>query len=653
MSKQFLTLLESLVLAASIIVGTVSGTTAEGEPLHPTLEASKLPELIPASTFFRDRPNSWHHRISPDGKKLLWIAPKQGRPTIHFQPIGGGSIQTLNTRPSGEHILWASDNRRVIFLQDKAGDENHHLYVADTESPEEPERDLTPFDGVKVWWQQIFPDDPAHLLIGINKRDRTLFDLYRINIETEALELVAENSGDVLKWITDMKGAIVARYRRLEDGGWVLEAPSTDKGRWRSLITGTFEEEHSHQFHPPGNIYVLALSNVGRDKKALVRVNLRTGEENVIYSHPKVDIDHVWIDQETYKPLRASSWLGYLEFHNFDRELGGDLRRFEKTEPANVRVPSTDRKKTLLIVHVTTDRIGTAVYLLNRKTKTSTLLATPPIAEHQDKLSKTKPVSFASRDGLMLHGYLTVPHGTEGKNLPMVLKVHGGPWSHDVWGYEPDDQFLANRGYAVLKVNYRGSIGYGKAFARAIRHEFARKVHNDLVDAVNWAIKQGVADPSKIAIYGRSYGGYAALVGLTFTPEVFAAGIDVVGVSDLVMTLENFPPYWKLWRYRWENYVGNPQDSTDRVDLASRSPINFVDRIKRPLLVAQGVNDVRVLRENSDRLVQIMRERDLPVEYIVFDDEGHRIEKPRNRLRLARRIEAFLAKHLGGRSDAR
>ena len=384
-----------------------------------------------------------------------------------------------------------------------------------------------------------------------------------------------------------------------------------------------------------------------------MRVDLRTGEENVIYSHPRVDVDHVWIDRESYKPLRALSWAGYSEFHNFDRELGADLARYENTEPANVRVPSTDRSNTLLIVYVTTDRSGTAVYLLNRKTKTSSLLATAPIAEHKNILSKTEPVSFTSRDGLMLHGYLTVPQGTEGKYLPMVLKVHGGPWSHDVWRYDPVDQFLANRGYAVLKVNYRGSIGYGKTFARAIQREFARKAHDDLIDAVNWAVQRGVADPSKIAIYGGSYGGYAALVGLTFTPDVFAAGIDVVGISDLVMTLETFPPYWKLWMYRWRNYVGNPRDPTDRADLAARSPINFIDRIKRPLLVAQGVNDVRVIKENSDRLVAVMQKRDLAVEYLVFDDEGHRIRKPRNRMRLARRMEAFLARHLGGRSDGR
>ena len=642
-----------VVLVSIGLAGGNIGLAADQASPHPTLKISHLPELIPTQTFFRDRPTGWNYRVSPDGKRLLWLAPVRRQPTIHFRPIIGGPTQTLNTRAPGRLIQWASDNRRVIFLRDKDGDENHNLYVADTQSPEKPERNLTPYDGVKVWWHHIFPDDPAHLLILMNQRDRTFFDLYRINIETGALELIAENPGDVLRWITDVKGVVVARYRRLPDGHWILEVPSGDKTTWKRLIAGTFEDEHDRHDHPLDGNRMLALSNVGRDRKSLVSIDLRTGEETVIYSHPKVDIDHVWIDENTYKPLRALSWPGYSEFHNFDKKLGTDLALFETSEPANIQVISTDRNKTLLIVHVTTDRSGTAVYLFDRKTKTKTLLATPPIAKYKDILSKTKPISFASRDGLVLNGYLTVPHGTEGKNLPMVLKVHGGPWGQDVWRYNAEEQFFANRGYAVLKVNYRGSTGYGKAFARAISREFARKAHDDLIDGVNWAIKEGIADPAKIAIYGRSYGGYAALVGLSFTPEVFAAGIDVVGISDLVATIKNFPPYWKLRIYRWRNYVGNPEDPKDETDLAARSPINFIDRINRPLLVAQGINDVRVIRENSDRLVQEMRKRNLPVEYIIFADEGHRIRKPRNQLRLAQRMEEFLAKHLGGRLDSR
>jgi dipeptidyl aminopeptidase/acylaminoacyl peptidase len=262
-----------------------------------------------------------------------------------------------------------------------------------------------------------------------------------------------------------------------------------------------------------------------------------------------------------------------------------------------------------------------------------------------------KPVRFPARDGLELNGYLTIPNGTGGKNLPLVLAVHGGPFWRDSWGYVAWDQFFANRGYAVLRVNYRGSTGYGRAFMRAAKKQFARKMHDDLIDGVNWAIGEGIADPEKIAIYGRSYGGYATLVGLTFTPEVFAAGVDVVGLSDLVTAFETFPAYWKNGLARWHLYVGHLDNPEDRADMDSRSPINFVERIAKPLLVAQGANDVRVVREHSDRIVEVARKKGLDVEYLVFDDEGHAIRKWRNKMTLARAIERFLAKHLGGRAE--
>ena len=346
----------------------------------------------------------------------------------------------------------------------------------------------------------------------------------------------------------------------------------------------------------------------------------------------------------------AQVWEGYPRLHFFDSALGADLSVFRSRGPADIRIISRSRDLTRTIVRVSTDRAAREFYLLDRTTGKRTLLAADPIAEYSDVLSSMVPISFKSRDGLDLHGYLTVPNGTDGRNLPMVLNIHGGPWLRDRWRYDALTQFFANRGYAVLAVNYRGSSGYGHAFRRAIKREFARKAHDDLIDGVNWAITKGIADPSKIAIYGRSYGGYATLVGLTFTPDVFAAGIDVMGISDLNVQVAKSPPYWKLGR-TWHEYVGDAAKPEDRADMAARSPINFVDRIKRPLLVVHGANDVRVVRENSDRLVAAMRAAGKSVEYLLFEDEGHSIRKPRNRLTMARRIESFLARHLGGRSE--
>lgn len=511
---------------------------------------------------------------------------------------------------------------------------------------------MTPFEGATVWWHQSFRDDPAHMLIKLNKRDRSLYDLYRLNIQNGQLTLVAENPGDVINWVTDKAGTIIARYRRLEDGGWVMEVATGKNGAWKTLITGKADEDFLSQAHSPDGTFLWGLSNRGRDKTSFVRLDLKTGVEEVMFSHPQVDVAGAWVDDQTYEPLMVWSWPGYLEFHNFDKALGADMAVFCTDEPANVWIQSADKSKTILTVKVETERTDTSYYLVDRKTKTKTLLAAAPMAKHKKKLSRSEPIYFKTRDGLTVHGYLTIPKGTNGRNLPMVLRVHGGPWWRDHWGYHVIDQFLANRGYAVLSVNYRGSTGYGRAFIKASRRQFAHKMHDDLIDGVNWAIRQGIADPKKIAIFGRSYGGYATMVGLTFTPEVFAAGVNVVGVADLVRTAETFPAYWKQWIHRWLDYVGDPKKPEDRVDMAARSPINFIDRIQRPLLMAQGANDVRVVREHSDRIAAAMEKAGKDFDYIVFEDEGHAIRKWQNQLVFARKLEHFLAKHLGGRAGS-
>ena len=305
-----------------------------------------------------------------------------------------------------------------------------------------------------------------------------------------------------------------------------------------------------------------------------------------------------------------------------------------------------------MTIQITRDRTGATFHLYDRPTDKITPLAAPRIAEQADTLSPMKHVQFPARDGLTLNGYLTIPTGTDGKNLPMVLAVHGGPFWRDSWGYYGYDQMMANRGYAVLRVNYRGSTGYGRTFVAKSRKEIGGAMHTDLIDGVQWAIGQGIADPRKIAIYGRSYGGYATLVGLTFTPEVFAAGINVVGVADLELVLKKFPPYWRNWLGLWHRNIGRLDNPEDRAFMRERSPIHYVDRIVRPLLVVHGANDVRVTRDQSDRIVESARAKGLDVEYIVFDDEGHAIRRWKNRVTLARAIEAFLAAHLGGRVTA-
>ena len=636
-----------------VALGTVSAGGSQAEPTpptHPSLVRAKLPPLIGAQAFFGQEDLGWNYKVSPDGSRLIWIERLGDRPALHVRPVAGGPAQVIAAEKPIYRAYWTWDSRHVVFYWDDEGDENYHMMVADTDAPDQAPRDVTPFDGARVWWHQSFPDDPAHMLVKINKRDPALYDFYRLNIRSGRLDLIAENPGDVINWVTDAQGEIIARFRRRDDGSWWLEAPESEPASWRTVIEGSFNEAYETKGHSKDGTSLWALSSLGRDKKAFVRLDLESGEEEVIYSHPEVDVEGAWIDPDTFAPLQAWSWPGYLQFHHFDQQLGRDLSLFETADPANVWVMSATRDTSLMTVRTRSDRRSSAFYLFDRSAGTKTLLAEAPINRHAAGFSVTEPISFTARDGLPLHGYLTIPSGTDGRNLPMVLRVHGGPWSRDRWAYSAHDQFLANRGYAVLRINYRGSTGYGRAFLERAHRQFARKMHDDLIDGVDWAIAKGIADPDKIAIFGYSYGGYASLVGLTFTPEVFAAGINIVGVSDLVRTLETFPPYWRQWLHRWRDYVGDPEDPEDRADMASRSPINFVERIARPLLMAQGANDVRVIRENSDRIAAAMEAAGLPFEYIVFDDEGHSFRKWRNNVLLARRIEAFLAEHLGGRA---
>jgi len=641
-----------LTVVVALLLLAPLPAAAQRDARHPSLQAADLPALIPLQDFFADKTSRWDYRISPDGRKLVWIDRDSGTPAIVVKWLDTGEVRRISAERPIYTAYWAYDSRRLVFYWDDRGDENYQLHTVDIDRPDAPPRNLTPFPGVKVRWQQGFPDDPAHMLVRLNRRDPALHDLYRLNIDDGSLTLLAENPGDVRYWVTDAQGDIIARFRTLADGAWVLEVPTAEADAWRRLKRGAYDDSLRTVGHSIDGKYVWALSALERDKKALVRLDLDSGVETVVHSHPDVDVERAWIDRYTYQPLRAQAWPGYLEVKHFDADLAKDMALFQRDGPANVRIESADRAKRKMTLVVDSDRGGRAYYLLDRDSKEIELLAEPPVARYREQLSETRPIRFAARDGLSLNGYLTVPKGTDGQRLPMVLRVHGGPWWRDYWGYSALNQFLANRGYAVLQINYRGSLGYGRAHLRAAKREFAGKMHDDLIDGVNWAIAEGIADPDRVAIYGRSYGGYATMVGMTFTPEVFAAGVNIVGLTDLIHAMETFPPYWRPYIHQWRAYVGDPAVAADRADMAARSPINRVEQIKRPLLIAHGANDVRVVRSHSDRIVAAMQEAGLPVEYIVFDDEGHAIRKWQNQMTLNRAVERFLAEHLGGRAEA-
>ena len=617
---------------------------------HASLINASLPPLIPVETFFSSANESWEHRISPDGSKLLWLALHDGKPSIHFREIDSKKIHVIKAQRPVSWAYWAFDSRHITAWWDNKGDENYHFLIADTANPDIPVKDVTPREGVKVRFRQYFPDRPLEYLLQDNRRDPSVFDLYWLNIKTGEERLVMENPGDIMTFRTDKAGNVIAVTRRIDDQNWSFEVP--DGQGWRSVIIGDAEDEFWLENHPDvGADWAWAISNIGRDKQVVVKVDLNTGEQTLFYEDEATDITGLWVDKITNKPLAAWSTPDYPNLKVFDDKLVPVVEQILQSGNARINFESWTMDKSIFTINVNRDRSGNQMFFLDVNSGELTPLESPLISAHSDNLSAVTPVQFKARDGLTLNGYLTIPNGTEGKNLPMVLAVHGGPFWRDSWGYSATDQFLANRGYAVLRVNYRGSTGYGREFMQAAKKQFARKMHDDLIDGVNWAIDKGIADPDKIAIFGRSYGGYATLVGLTFTPDVFAAGVNIVGLADLVTAFETFPAYWKNWLARWHLYVGDINNPQDREDMYNRSPINFVDRITKPLLVVQGANDVRVVREHSDRIVAAVKEKGLDVEYIVFDDEGHAIRNSKNRITLARAIEAFLGRHLGGRAQ--
>jgi dipeptidyl aminopeptidase/acylaminoacyl peptidase len=448
--------------------------------------------------------------------------------------------------------------------------------------------------------------------------------------------------------VTNRNGRLQARVRQ-GDGQRYLELPNPDNSRWKMLTSWSQDDQvRVLKFSADGKAIHL-LSNRGRDKMALVRLDVDTAEETVVYAHPEVDVSRVQFSRTSLEPLLAYTQPDYPQVVALDSSLREPLAGFRKNGPAGIYVTSVDDSQQLVTVAVNDDR-EVVHYLLDRRTGKTTLLGKGYSHDYADALVAMKPIRFKARDGLVLNGYLTLPE-TSKRPLPMVMLVHGGPFTRDIWKYNREAQFLANRGYAVLQINYRGSSGYGRRFMAAAIGEFGGKMHDDLIDGVNWAVDQGIADPQSVAIKGGSFGGYATLVGLTMTPDVFACGISIVGPADLESLTRDFPAYWKPFMHRWFQAVGNPDNADDRERMRAKSPLYYADQVQSPVLIIQGANDVRVKQTQSDRMVEALRAAGKPVEYVVIAGEGHRIRHWKNRLKIYRKTEDFLASCLGGRSS--
>jgi len=636
--------------------------------------------LIPRETLFGN-PERAAPQISPDGAQLAYLAPLDGVLNVFVAPINDLAAARPVTDDDTRGVrryFWAYDNQHILYLQDVGGDEDWQLFSVDIDSLET--KNLTPFDSIPgpdgepmrgpdgkqlrptAQINRVSHKHPREILIGLNKRNPQFHDLHRVNLKTGELTLVQENPGlmdggyvagfladddyDVrLVQIMNMGGG--ATVKKAKGDGWVTiaEIPSEDSLTTNPVDFGMQED------------ILYMLDSRGRDKAALVSLNIDSGEKAVIAEGEKADVGGVMMHPTENRPQAVSVTYRKQAWQVLDPDIRADFAYLRTVADGEFSIFSRTLDDSQWIVAYTQDDGPVRYFRYNRPARNAQFLFTNRPELESLPLAEMHDVVITSRDGLELVSYLTLPVWSDVDRdavpddgpLPMVLLVHGGPWARDTWGYDSLHQMLANRGYAVLSVNFRGSTGFGKSFINAGNREWAEKMHDDLVDGVNWAIDQGVADRDRVAIMGGSYGGYATLVGLTWTPDVFACGVDIVGPSNLITLLNSIPPYWAPIIEMFKERVGDWTTPDGKEFLMSRSPITRVDAIEDPLLIGQGANDPRVKQAEADQIVEAMQKKNIPVTYVLYPDEGHGFARPENRLSFFAIAEAFLHQHMGGR----
>ena len=610
------------------------------------------PRLIPLSEFF-DNPECALAKPSPDGTMLSWVAPLDGRLNVWVRPIGGVDKVPV-TRDTDRGVMgysWTRDSKHILYSKDQGGDENHHVMMVDVPG-DGTARDLTPFDGVRASIVSVPRATPGQIIVSTNRRDQSMFDAARLDLETGEMTTIAENPGNYIGWVADRHGAVRGAYAQTPEGDYEILVRETEADEFRLLASFDNEDNGTPFGFDADGTTLWVGSARDNDLSRLVAIDVATGTETVLDEDEVADLGAPIISDKDRKLLGAAYLRDRLVVHAFDDEFAADMETVRAISDGDPRIMGSSADERIWTIAFDSDTEPGATYLFNRDTGESEFLFRPRPWLVPEDLSPMTPVQITSRDDHTLYSYLTIPTGLDPVDLPLVLVVHGGPWSRDSWGYDAEAQFLANRGYAVLQVNYRGSTGFGKHFMHAAEREFAGKMHDDLIDAVNWAVAEGIADPDRLAIYGGSYGGYATLVGVTFTPDVFKAAISYVGPSSLVTLIRSFPAYWRPFlQSTWYRFVGDPEVQEEHDDMWQRSPLRLVDEITTPLMVIQGANDPRVTKQESDQIVAALKDRGVEVEYIVADDEGHGFVKPENRMRAYRAIELFLADHLGGRQQ--
>ena len=614
-----------------------------------------LEPLIPRAKLFGN-PTRAQGQISPDGRWLSWLAPRDGVLNIWLAPAAdiAAARPITDDRKRGIRFHgWAYTSTHVLYMQDEGGTEDWHIHAVEVGSG--AMRDLTPLSGVSARIQQMSLDAPNAVAIALNDRDKAWHDIYRVDLRTGERELIYENRRELAHIMLDRQlRPQLALKSRAKEGGQIVYRVVGAELEQLSVI----EHEDDLTTHPIGftrdaqTLYWL--SSVGRDKAALLAMDWPSGSERVLAEHPKADISRVLANPRSNVVEAVGARHLALDWIPLDERIAADLKVLHGALPGEIDVADRTLDDSRWIVTASAAESPATYHLYERGSgKLTELFATRPELEAY-RLAPMQGEVIRARDGLELVSYLTLPARESRRPkapLPMVLLVHGGPWSRNEYGFDPQHQWLADRGWAVLSVNFRGSTGFGKAFVNAGDLEWGRKMHDDLIDAVDWAVKQGIADRKRVAVMGGSYGGYATLAGLAFTPAVFCCGVDIVGPSNLETLLATIPPYWAAFFENLARRVGDPRTETGRKLLQERSPLHAAGAIAKPLLIGQGANDPRVKQAEADQIIATMRAKGLPVTYVLYPEEGHGFAEPANRISFYAIAEAFLAAHLGGGAE--
>ena len=606
-------------------------------------QMNKKAPLIPMEDFFRN-PDKSSFQISPDGQHIAYMKPWKTRMNVHV----------INVKTTDETRLTSSEDRgiygygwlgnnRIGYAKDDGGDENTHFFSVNIDGTNEI--DLTPFENVQTRMIDDLEDDPDHIILGLNKRDPRIHDAFRVNVTDGTMKLIAENPGNISGWMTDHDGNL--RVAITSDGvNTSLLYRDSESELFKTILTTDFKVRVDPLFFTFDNKNLYVASNRNRDKSAIYTFDItETQEKELIFENDQVDVSGLMYSKKRKVLTGVSYTVAKREIFFFDdwrKDIQNKLERKFPGYEVGITSFSKDEKNAVVVTYSDKSR-GTYYSYDVEKNELNELAKISPWL-NEDHMAEMKPITYTSRDGLTIPGYLTLPVGSGGKDLPFVVHPHGGPWARDSWGYNSEVQFLANRGYAIFQMNFRGSTGYGRKFWESSFKQWGKTMQDDITDGVNWLIDQGIADPDRIAIYGASYGGYATLAGLAFTPDLYTCGVDYVGVSSLFTFMESMPPYWELYRSMMYEMVGHPEN--DKEMLTSASPLLHVENIKVPLFIAQGANDPRVKKTESDQIVEALKARGIEVPYMVKDNEGHGFYNEENQFDFYREMEKFLEKYL-------